>query len=177
MNNFLFSTPAQKIWDFLCQNPQESFYSSQVAVRTGLSKGGTNQILRSLAKQGVVEVEKKGRMIFYRVDARSPFIRQFKILRNIALVDSLIKKIKPLAERIILFGSCATGDDTPASDIDLFVLSREEEKIQKLIPEVKDRRKIQLVIKSPQEFLALASKEPVFYGELQKGVVLWEKGS
>lgn len=175
MNNILLSTAAQKVWDFLCRNPQQAFFSSEVAHRTLLSKGGVNQILRTMAGQGLLQTEKKGRMIFYRVDPKSPLIKQFKVLRNVTLAEELTKKIKPFSEKIILFGSCARGEDTPESDLDIFVVSREKDKARELVAPAKEKRKVQLVIKTPQEFIVLDKKEPVFYEEIQRGIVLWEK--
>src|SRR3989304_2332995 len=115
MNNILLSTAAQKVWDFLCCNPQEAFCSAEVADRTLLSKGGVNQILRAMARQGLLQTEKIGRMIFYRVDSKSPLIKQFKVFRNVTLAEELTRKIKTFSEKIILFGSCARGEDTPES--------------------------------------------------------------
>ena len=175
MNNILLSTAAQQVWDFLCRNPQQAFFSAEVAQRTLLSKGGVNQILRTMARQGLLQTEKKGRMIFYRVDSASPLIKQFKVFRNVTLAEELIKKIKPFSEKIILFGSSARGEDTPESDFDIFAVSREKEKARNLVSPVKDGRKVQLVIKTPQEFIVLEKKEPVFYEEIQRGIVLWEK--
>jgi len=177
MKNFLFSTAGQRVWDFLCRNPQESFYSAQVAQRTGLSAGGTNEVLRTLAKQGLVQVEKKGRMAFYRVDIRLPLIKQFKLLRNLALAEELIKKIKVYSEKIVLFGSCMKGEDTAESDIDVFIVGRNKEEIRKKMPQVKEGRNVQLVLKTPQEYLLMESEEPVFYKEIQGGMVLWQKES
>lgn len=175
MNNILLSTAAQHVWDFLCRNPQQGFFSAEVAHRTQLSKGGVNQILRTMARQGLLQTQKKGRMIFYQVDSKSPLIKQFKILRNVTLAEELIKKIKPLCEKIILFGSGARGEDTPESDLDIFAVSREKEKVRNSVLIQKDGRKVQLVIKTPQEFIVLDKKEPVFYEETHRGIVLWEK--
>ena len=175
MNNILLSTAAQQIWDFLCRHPQEAFFSAEVANRTLLSNGGVNQILRTMTQQGLLQTEKKGRMIFYRVYSKSPLIKQFKILRSVTLAEELIKKIKLFAEKIILFGSCARGEDTPESDFDIFVVSREKDKIGKLVIPQKEGRKVQWIIKTPQEFIVLGKKEPVFYEEIQRGIILWEK--
>jgi predicted nucleotidyltransferase len=175
MSNILLSTAAQKVWDFLCRDPQRAFYGAEVAQETRLSKGGVSEILRAMTRQGLLRTEKKGRMVFYHVDARSPLVRQFKILRNVTLVEGLIQKIKPFCERVVLFGSCAQGEDTTESDMDIFIVSREKEQVRALVPREKDRRKVQLVVKTPQEFMVLEKKEPVFYGEVQRGIVLWEK--
>ena len=52
-------TTTQKILDFLCGNPYESFYSAQIASRTLLSKGGTNQALRKMAKEGLLTLSRQ----------------------------------------------------------------------------------------------------------------------
>ncbi len=171
------STSAQKILNFFCQHPLESFFSAQVAVRLKLSKGGTSQILRQLVKEGLLRSERKGRMIFYRVDARSPVIKQFKVLQNVALTESIVQKIKSLSERIILFGSSARGEDTQDSDLDVCVVTREKTQVQRLIPQFKARRKIQAIVYTPQEYAGLDVKEPVFSQEIKKGIVLWQRDS
>ena len=176
MDLVTFSTStSQTILAFLCRNPQQSFYSGEIAQKTALSNGGTNQSLHELARQGVLKTEKKGRMIFYSVDIKSPLIRQYKVLQNIASLEDIVKKIKPLAERVVLFGSCARGEDTQESDIDLLVISRDKGLIRPLVPETKAKRKIQLLVKTQQEYIHLENKEPVFLKEVGQGVVLWQK--
>ena len=168
-------TTPQRILDFLCQNPYQSFYAAEIAGRTLLSKGGTNQTLRKMAKEGLLKVEKKGRMTFYQVDSKSAVVRQFKVLKNVARLEDIVKKIKPLTERIVLFGSCAAGEDTQESDVDIFVVSQSKNKVVEFVPEFIEKRKVQLVVKTPQEFIDLDKKEPVFSQELKKGILLWEK--
>ena len=176
MNPITVSTStSQIIMAFLCQNPQQSFYSGEIADKTHLSKGGTNQSLHELADQGVLKAEQKGRMIFYSVDLKSPLIRQHKILQNITILEDLVKKVKPVAERIVLFGSCARGEDSQESDIDLLVISQDQERVRSLVPETKAKRKIQLLLKTSQEFIQLEDKEPIFYKEVERGIVLWQK--
>ena len=169
------TSTSQIILAFLCRHPQESFYSGEIAKATSLSKGGTNQSLHELAKQGVLKTEEKGRMIFYCVDIKSPLIRQYKVLQNIASLEDVVKKLKSLAERVILFGSCAKGEDRQESDVDLLVVGQEKERIRALVPQTKEKRKIQLLVKTPQEYIILEDKEPVFYQQIQQGIVLWQK--
>ena len=169
------TSTSQIILTFLCQNPQQSFYSGELAEKTSLSKGGTNQSLRELAHQGILKTEKKGHMTFYSADLSSPSVRQFKILRNVATLESIVNKLRPFTDRVVLFGSCAKGEDTQESDVDLLVVSRDKDHIRSLIPETKAKRKIQLLLKTPQEYVQLENKEPVFFKEIQQGVVLWQK--
>ena len=169
------STNEQKILDFLCQNPYTSYYGAEIAGRTLLSKGGTSQALRKMAAEGLLKTEKKGRMIFYRVDPKSAVVKQYKILKNVSLLEPLVEGLKGASERAVLFGSCAQGEDTQESDIDIFIVSKEKEKIRKIIPENKRQRKIQVVVKTPQEFIELERKNPIFNQEIKRGIILWEK--
>ena len=70
---------------FLCDNSERSFYSVELSDDAGLSRGGVNQALHTLAEAGLVEAEDRGRMRFYRAnlvaDAR---VRAFKALLDAA---------------------------------------------------------------------------------------------
>lgn len=173
--DIISSTMAQKILDFLCQNPYQAFYGAQIASKVHISKGGTNQELHKMAKLGLLKAERKGRMIFYRVDSKSALVKQFKVLRNITALQRLVEKITPHSERIVLFGSCAHGEDSEESDIDIFVVSGDKEKIRRLVLAERIKREIQLVVKSPQEYISFDKKDPVFYEQIKKGIVLWER--
>lgn len=170
------STTDQKILDFLCAHPFESFFGAEIALRTLLSKGGTNQALRQMAGEGLLKTEKKGRMIFYGVDPKSAIVKQYKVLKNVAFLEPAIEQLKSLSERIVLFGSCAKGEDTEESDIDLLVVSSYKEKARHLIlSQSRLKDKIQLIIKTPQEYIGFDKREPVLFEEIKKGIILWEK--
>ena len=171
----LFTKTNQQILDLLSQYPNDSFYCNQIAQKTGLSKGGVSQALKFLTKENLLKTEDKGTMTFYQIDLSSPIARQFKISNIVIYLDSFIKKIKPYASKIVLFGSCAEGTDSDESDIDLLVASNQKNEINDFLSKFKSKRKIQLICKSPQEYISLENKEPVFYHEIEKGHVLWEK--
>lgn len=170
------STIEQKILDFLSKNPHESFYAAEIATRVHLSKGGTSQSLRKMAGEGLLKTEQRGRMIFYNVDPKSALVKQFKILKHVAVLGPLVEAIKDFSHRAVLFGSCASGEDTPESDIDLFVVTADKEKVKKLIfAQGLFKDKIQLILKTPQEFMGFEKKEPVLYEEISRGISLWQK--
>jgi len=175
VTNLFFGTSPQRILRFLCSHPDQSFYAAQIAKQTGLSKGGINPELKKLARQGYLLTEKRGRMIFYRVEMDSPVVRQVKVLGNVLQLDPLLKKMRPLAEKIILFGSSAEGTDRTDSDIDLFVISSKKSDVLSLIGQWKGPRKIQAVVHTPQDAMTAEDREPVFHQEVSKGIVLWEK--
>ena len=83
MNQKLLTKTNQQVLDILCRHPNDSFYSNELAQKTGLSKGGVSQALRFLAKEHLLKSESRGNMIFYRAALSSPIIRQSKVLHNI----------------------------------------------------------------------------------------------
>lgn len=171
----LLTKTNQKILGFLCQYPHDSFYNNQIAQKTGLSKGGVSQALKFLTKESLLKTERKGTMTFYQIDLSSPIVRQFKIFHNIMLLNPLINKIKMFASKIVLFGSCAEGTDSNDSDIDILIVSSQKPEVTDSVSKSKTKRGIQLILKSPQEYISLEKKEPIFYHELEKGKILWEK--
>jgi len=176
MNVEIFTSKInQKVLGFLCDHPNDSFYSNQIAEKVNLSKGGVNQTLRLLAKDDLLFTETKGKMHFYQANTSSPVIRQFKVFRAILALNSLIEKLRSLTNKIVLFGSCANGTNTEDSDIDLLVVSNQKAEISRLIPKFKSKQRIQLILKSPEEYVSLEKKEPIFFAEIEKGNVLWEK--
>jgi len=171
----IYSKNNQKVLAFLCDHPNDSFYSNQIAELINLSKGGVNQTLRLLAKEHLLLSEKKGKMTFYQVDTSSSIIRQFKVFHTILSLNPLVKILQLHAEKIILFGSCAEGTNTEESDIDLSVVSTHKSDVNKVFARFNINQKIQLILKSPQEYVSLEKKEPIFFAEIEKGIPLWQK--
>jgi len=172
MNNILFSTNTQKILDFLSADPGKQFVANEIQKATSASRAGVNVALRQLAIEKIVLREKKANIYLYCVEPGNPVIKQQKILRCTASLTSLVNKIKPCTEKVVLFGSCSRGENTPRSDIDILVISNEPENVKETISKVK---KVQMVIKTPVQYAELKKNDPVFYEEIIRGIVLWEK--
>jgi predicted nucleotidyltransferase len=104
-------------------------------------------------------------------------VREFKKFENVLDLNGLALRIQKISNKIVLYGSCATGEDTSESDIDLFIISREKSKVLNEIRKEAGvmKREIKAVIVSGEEYLLMRNKEEEFLDELNKGVVLWEK--
>ena len=166
----------QIILKFLSKHTGETLYESEIAKNAFISVGSANQCLRELNRKEMVELEKRGNMNFYSLNMENPLVRQFKITQVISQLNGLITKLKPLTDKLVLFGSCAEGLDTKDSDIDLAVVSGQVEMARKLIKGQKSDRQIQALIFSQSEFMALAEKDKPLYERIQKGIVLWRSG-
>jgi predicted nucleotidyltransferase len=86
-------------------------------------------------------------------------------------------RICDVCRKIVLYGSCATGEDTNESDIDLFIVTENKAKVLNEIRKETKRlgREIKPVIVRVEEYLAMRNKKEVLLEELNKGIMLWEK--
>lgn len=174
MKRSLVATNTQKTLDLLVQHPGRQFLASEIQKAIKISKGGVNLSLRELVKEGLVKREKRGKIFLYSVDHTQPVIKQLKVLKNIEILDPLVNKVKGLSEKIILFGSCARGEDALKSDIDLFVLTNSPGEVEGLLKKHKLSKGLQLIIRTPVAFAEMEKKEPVFFEEVFRGITLWE---
>ncbi len=163
----------QIILKFFAANSGATLYESEIAKSIQISVGSANQSLKELFKKEMVSLEKRGNMNFYSLNLDNPLVRQFKITQTISELNGLINKLKAISKRVILFGSCAEGLDTENSDIDMAIVSQEEQEVRKLIKQQKTTREIQSLIFNSKDFLVLPDKDKPLYERIQKGIILW----
>jgi len=175
LEKLLFFTNVQKILSFLIKNPDKEYFDREISKITGVSRAGTNFALRDLAKEGIILREKRGRMYFYKIPSNDVFVKYLKILQNIILLRTLGEKLKKFSLKIILYGSAAKGENHSESDIDIFIMTRSVDDIEKIIFKDKLREKIKYVLHTPNDFIKLKKNNPVFYKEVEEGIVLWEE--
>ncbi len=163
-----------QILTFLARNQNQQFYIREIAKIMDKSVGGTHKILKSLKEMDFVKENKSGKNIYYQINQMNPSIKNFKIFMTINELTILVNKLKEISDKIILFGSCANGEDTGESDIDLLVLTNENEKVNKRILNMKFNRKIQAVVVNTGDLMRIKEKDKGFYQEINKGITLWD---
>ncbi|OGF22960.1 hypothetical protein A2Y83_05045 [Candidatus Falkowbacteria bacterium RBG_13_39_14] len=172
-NKFL-SVSSQKVLDFLARNSEKRYTEKQIAEGAGVKKSAVNLSLRELERRNFAEKEKVGRTSIYKVNGSSAIIKEIKILQNIFTIFLLIEKLEKISQKIILFGSCSSGENTSESDIDLFILANNPYSIRQIINSSPLRDRIQAIIKTPKEMLLINKKKPLLFQEIEKGKVLYE---
>ena len=172
--NILIATNAQKILCFLINHSIRDFLEIEIQKATKISKSGINYALRDLISTDFLFRTKRGKTFFYTLNHKNPIIKQLKVIETIRQINGLLKKIKPLSSRIILFGSSGRGEDTADSDRDLLIISRNKGLVLEQIKKFKSRRKIQSIIYTNLNFIEKEKTDPVFYQQVNKGIVLWE---
>lgn len=175
LREIFYSTSVQKILYFLLAHPHGKYYDREVSRLAKVGRAAANYSLRTLIDTGLIEREKKGRMYFYYANFEDPFIKQLKVTQNLIDISQLVKELKSLSLKIILYGSAATGANHAESDVDLFVLTRDVKKIKDIIYKSRLEKKLQHVIVTPQDFVKLKKNNPVFYKEIATGIILHEE--
>lgn len=172
----LTATNPQKILDFLCDHQGEELTEKDIRKAAKISKSGTNYALRDLEKTAVLVRKGRGKIYFYSLGYKNPVVKQLKVLKTVVYIQPVINKLKELSSKVILFGSAARGEDVSNSDIDLFVISNnKKETIEEQISKLKIRRKLQLVVRTELAHTEFKIKDPVFYAQVQQGIILWQK--
>jgi len=174
--NLDFITPTfMIIFGLFLDDPMKEHHEREVIRETKVSKGSANKILRKLADLEFLFRERKGRMIFYRLNTRDPLVRQFKILTNVYKLKELLTQMRQHARRIVLFGSCSEGMDVKNSDIDLFVLSSDKSLVSKIISDFNKMhdRKVSPIVADANELARLRREDIPLYENIERGIELW----
>jgi uncharacterized protein len=94
-----------------------------------------------------------------------------------SLISEIAREFKP--QRIILFGSHASGNATPDSDVDLLVVMPFEGKPVRKAIEIKNRVKarfpLELIVRTPEQLAYRMANNDWFIREIvEKGRTLYE---
>jgi predicted nucleotidyltransferase len=163
-----------KILTFLARHPDKEFYVREIAKSIKKSLGGTHTALKSLHNLNLIIEKTSGKNLYYRVNDTNPSVKNFKIFMTTTELNSLIYELKKVADKIMLFGSCATGEDTSDSDIDLFILTHDTIKVNNYLKKKHLERTIQAVVVDAAGLVKIKEKDKAFYQEINKGLILWE---
>ncbi|MFQ6115106.1 MAG: nucleotidyltransferase domain-containing protein [bacterium] len=172
-----FLTPTTlKVLEFFFANSMEEFHEREIVKKAKISKGSANKILRQLATFELLTRTKRGRMVFYRLNRRDPFMKYMKILSNLWTLRKFVHENKGKAKKIILFGSCAEGTDVSESDIDMLILTDEKKVVKESVSRFnqKSARKIAPIILGIDEYTKMKREDRPLYERIDRGIVLWE---
>ncbi|MEK6963849.1 MAG: nucleotidyltransferase domain-containing protein [Nanoarchaeota archaeon] len=116
-----------KLKELFFEHPSDEFYLRQIAKLTRIPKTTVSRLLQELLKEHLVVRKKTKPFNHYQANTENPFYIFYKKhhllekLHHSGLIDYLVEKTTPKA--LVLFGSCAKGEYTEKSDIDLFIQS------------------------------------------------------
>jgi predicted nucleotidyltransferase len=174
MNN-PFKYPGFRILTVFFDEPYREFHLREVAEIAEVSPSTAKRFLDFYEANGFLVKERKANLVLFRADVENNSFRFMK-------VALFLFKARPLTDflteaytvsSIILYGSCARGENGPESDVDLLVVGRRAEKMNLTRYESMLGRKINMIIFDLREWEEKADEDRAFYERiLVDGIVL-----
>lgn len=132
MTSFAALFPSPVLVDILSlflTRPDEEYYQRSLAEKTGYTLTQVQYALERIEEAGLVSKKKSGNRLYYRAERSHPAFEDLKgaFLKTVAFGDVIRKALKPLEKKIqfaFVYGSIATGQDRPDSDIDLLLIGK-----------------------------------------------------
>lgn len=197
------SAVRRKVLALFALNPDAALYSRQVAGEIGESPHAVGLELKALAGGGLLTARAGGPRTTYAWNAAYPFasllqeaVQRWRaaqhpeavqipdLAQRARIEENLARLIPAIAERygpekIILFGSAASGMVGPYSDIDLAIIKDTplpfSKRSQVLVGLVDYDVDVDFFVYTPREFAAAARNTPFIRDEiLKKGRVVYE---
>jgi len=174
LNATLISTITQKTLAFFCLHPDLKFHGRETARKMNLRHASVQRSIKALEKKGILSSERKGKMIFYQLDESRPLIRQYKTMALLCALEPLLSKLRKITDQIILYGSSANGKFLSDSDVDILIVTSHPKKVEAALFSFRKTfaKEIRPVITSLAEWMDYEKKDPVFYNEVTRGLLL-----
>lgn len=207
MLDLLIKSPVRrKILGLFSLNPEAQLFAGEVALEIGGHPYAVGIELNSLAKGGVLKKLERGRQVFYRWNESYPYAPELKaitermrdagvpefreisdlkrreeIQRNLQQVLEGLKKYYD-PEKVILFGSAASGKVGPYSDIDLIVIKKTSlpyfDRVEQVVNLLDYDIDIDFLVYTPEEFEKAVRERRFFQEEIiKRGKVIYEKAA
>lgn len=148
----------------------DSVSVNNIASQLNLSKGLVSKYFQILLKQKILKKEKGGLFV-----SDSPLVRAVKILLNVKNIDTGVFSKYPFVTAAGLYGSCARGENTADSDVDLWVRVKDvgETKIASLTSEINKKIKnAKILLLSDKRLEKIRKEDTMFYHSLAFGSII-----
>lgn len=174
MNN-PFEYPGFRILVVFFDEPYREFHLREVAEIADVSPSTAKRFLDFYEVNGFLIKERKANLALFRADVENNSLRLMKtalfLFKARPLTDFLTEVYA--GSSVVLYGSCARGEDGPESDVDMLIVGRKAEKIDLTRYEGMLGRRINTIVFDPQEWEEKAEEDRAFYERvLVDGIVL-----
>ncbi|MCX5804004.1 MAG: nucleotidyltransferase domain-containing protein [Proteobacteria bacterium] len=180
----LFKSKARTaLFQLYFTNPESSYYLRELERMFGIPVSILRKELMRLEGEGVFLSEKKGNLLYYRLNKDFPLFEELtNIVRKTIGIEGLLKDaindVKGI-EAAFIYGSFAKGKEITASDVDLCVIGRinEDQLIAKINAIEKSiKREINYTLFTPEEFKKKKKNKDVFILDLIDNKKIMLKG-
>ena len=174
MNN-PFEYPGYRILVVFFDDPYREFHLREVAEVADVSPSTAKRFLDFYEANGFLIKKRKANLALFRANVENNSFRFMKtalfLFKARPLTDFLTEAYT--GSSVVLYGSCARGEDGPESDVDVLIVGRRAEKIDLTRYEGILGRKINTIVFDPQDWEEKAQEDRAFYERvLVDGIVL-----
>jgi predicted nucleotidyltransferase len=129
--NLMFNASRRQLLAQLLLRPGEHFHVRELARMTGISAGTLHRELSAMAEAGVLLREHAGNQVRYQANQACPLYKELAAIfrKTLGLAGLFNDALAPLAGKItsaFVFGSVASGEQGPNSDVDVLILGAAE---------------------------------------------------
>jgi len=170
----MFSKASLSLMEFLGRTYPKKYHVRELSRYLNYNVSTISITLKSLEKSGLVTHEELGNLVLYQAMMDNVLLRQIKIFFNILELNRLIQELKGIVTKLILYGSCARGEDTYESDVDLYIEVVDKERVKSVINRYREQitRELSPIINTPDETFQLQEKDVLLYDNIQRGIDL-----
>jgi predicted nucleotidyltransferase len=174
----LFRKSALALLVFLGRGYTQRFHVRDLARSLGYDVSIVSRNLKAIEGMGLVTREDVGNLAFYRANMESALLRHMKVCFSLLELNDLVRALAPIASNIVLYGSCATGEDTVESDIDLFIETADRASAAERVDAFARtaRRPVSAIVATPADLYAMKTSDPALYASIRRGITLKEAG-
>ena len=179
INSLFKSKIRRKILTCFFADENRKYYINELARLIDTSQGTCRRELNNLAGIGIFKTLRTGNLLYYSIDKKSLFYKEFRSIIGKTLgIEIRLKKSLEKIESIdfaFIFGSYAKSKLTPASDIDLVIVGRiKEEKLSDTLKKEEKiiSREINYHIYSKSEFKSKMENKNSFIKNILKNYIL-----
>lgn len=193
INWIIHSKSRQTLLSFFIKNQGQRAYLRQLQRLTGVPVGALQRELGALEKESFLRSEKEGPLKYFSLNQDYPYLPELKSLffkeaRRRLLKKNLRRILKILKEkyrpdRVILYGSFASGKTHADSDLDLLIVKRDVpprywDRVKELAPLLADRDVgLDYTVWTPEELKKESGNLFLQEEILRKGKVVYERAA
>ena len=123
----LFGSEARvRILTLFMLNSASDFYLREISQRTGLPVRAVERTVKSLFEIGLLQRERRGNSVYFRVNRNFTILPELQaiVLKTVGLGDRLREAFSEMeqVETAFVYGSYASNEQDPESDVDIFVI-------------------------------------------------------
>jgi predicted nucleotidyltransferase len=89
-------------------------------------------------------------------------------------LQPLIRDLEDVTTSVVLYSSCARGEDTSTSDIDLYIETTKKEAVREVLERHQPAlsREFSPIVHTPDETYRLKAEDLPFFDSIRQGIVL-----